>query len=117
VIQILLRPAILLLTANIVIWSMGLFTIPINAVLFTLMSHMWWDFKYPFLFGGLLGGLIMGVSVTMLEAISGLNSPLIDERKGTSKFYWRWLGLLPKGRHNRIAENLRIVQVYDTLWR
>jgi ubiquinone biosynthesis protein len=116
-IQILLRPAILLLTANIVIWSMGLFTILINAALFALMSHMWWEFKYPFLFGGLLGGLVMGIIVTILEAISGLNSPLIDEHKGTSKFYWRWLGLLPKGGHNRIAENLRIVQVYDTLSR
>jgi ubiquinone biosynthesis protein len=117
VIQILLRPAILLLTANVIIWSMGLFTILIDAMLFTFMSHMWWEFKHPFLFGGLLGGLVMGVSVTVLEAISGLNGPLIDERQGASKFYWRWLGLLPKGRRNRIAENLRIVQVYDTLRR
>jgi ubiquinone biosynthesis protein len=117
VIQILLRPVILLLTANIVIWSLGLFMIPINVVLFMLMSHMWWEFKYPFLFGGFLGGLVMGINVTILEAISGLNSPFIDERKGISKFYWRWLGLLPRGRHNRIAENLRIMQVYDTISR
>ena len=29
------------------------------------------------------------------------------EDSGKSKFYWRWFGALPKGRRNRIVDNLR----------
>ena len=58
----------------------------------------------------------MAITVTILEAIFGLDSPVIDDA-GKSKFYWRWLGLLPKGRRNRIVDNLRLKQVYDTIRR
>jgi ubiquinone biosynthesis protein len=118
--QIVLRPIILLLLAQLVVWSMGLFSIAINAILFyplAMLSRPWWHVAAPDTLWVLLAGAILGIVVTVFEGLSGLNSPLINEGQQTSKFYWRWLGLLPRNRRNRIAESLRILQVYDTLRR
>ena len=64
----------------------------------------------------LLTGAIMGITVTILEAIFGLDSPLVDEGP-QSRFYWRWLGKMPSGWRNMIIENLRTQRVYDTMRR
>jgi ubiquinone biosynthesis protein len=58
----------------------------------------------------------MAITVTILEGIFGLDSPVIDDA-GRSKFYWRWLGLLPKSQRKRIVDNLRLKQVNDTIRR
>jgi hypothetical protein len=50
----------------------------------------------------------------VLEALTGLDSPhIMDERR--SPFYWRWLGMLPTGRRNRIVENLRTQQMVSIM--
>jgi ubiquinone biosynthesis protein len=118
--QIFVRPVILLLTAQLIIWSMGLVSIAINAILFyplAMISRSWWIVATPEVLWVMLAGSILGIVVTLLEGVVGLNSPLISTGRQTSRFYWRWLGLLPRNRRNRIAESLRILQVYDTLRR
>ncbi len=60
--------------------------------------------------------MAMGILVMILEALTGLDSPyLMDGRR--SPFYWRWLGMLPTGRRNRIVENLRTQQMVNTIRR
>ncbi len=114
-----IRPLVLLVTGSLVIWTMGLFTFLINGLLFYLLSYLSPNLmviNYPSLLWMIIAGAIMAISVTILEAIFGLDSPVIDDL-GKSKFYWRWLGVLPKGRRNRIVDNLRLKQVYDTIRR
>jgi len=114
-----IRPLVLLVTGSLVIWTMGLFTFLINGLLFYLLSilspHMM-VINYPPLLWMIVAGAIMAVSVTILEAVFGLDSPVVDNL-GKSKFYWRWLGALPESRRNRIVENLRLMQVYNTFRR
>jgi ubiquinone biosynthesis protein len=114
-----IRPLVLLVTGSLVIWTMGLFTFLINGLLFYLLSYLSPNLmviKYPGLIWLIIAGAIMAFSVTILETIFGLDSPVVDDL-GKSKFYWRWLGLLPKDRRNRIVDNLRLKQVYDTIRR
>jgi len=114
-----IRPLVLLVTGSLVIWTMGFFTFLINGLLFYLLSYLSPNLMvitYPGLLWMILAGAIMAIAVTFLEAIFGLDSPVIDDL-GKSKFYWRWLGALPKGRRNRIVDNLRLKQVYDTIRR
>jgi len=114
-----IRPLVLLVTGSLVIWTMGLFTFLINGLLFYLLSYLSPNLmviRYPGLIWIIVAGAIMAITVTILEGIFGLDSPVIDDA-GKSKFYWRWLGYLPKGRRNRIVDNLRLKQVYDTIRR
>jgi putative membrane protein len=115
-----IRPLVLLVTGSLVIWTMGLFTFIINGLLFYLLSYLapiLMVIKYPGILSIIIAGAIMAVTVTILEGIFGLDSPVIDGAGKKSKFYWRWLGLLPKGRRNRIVDNLRLMQVYNTIRR
>ena len=114
-----IRPLVLLVTGSLVIWTMGLFTFLINGLLFYLLSYLSPNLMVinsPGLLSLILAGAIMAVTVTILEAIFGLDSPVVEDL-GKSKFYWRWLGMLPKGRRNRIVDNLRLMQVYSTIRR
>ncbi|NTU80666.1 MAG: hypothetical protein HGA45_15035 [Chloroflexales bacterium] len=114
-VQLLFQPVVLLLTARLMLWSMGLSSVLLNALFFALFVHPWWDFaRYPFVVGGLIGGTLAGLLITLLNALSGLDSPLLDPARQTSKAYWRWLGQLP---HGRLAEQVRIAQAYETMRR
>jgi len=110
---------VLFVTGTLVIWTMGLFTFVINGLMFYLLSILTPNLMIinsPAMLWVVLAGAIMGIVVTLLEAIFGLDSPIIDD-SGKSKFYWRWMGLLPKGRRNRIVENIRLKQAYDIIRR
>jgi ubiquinone biosynthesis protein len=114
-----IRPLVLLITGSLVIWTMGLFTFLINGLLFYLLSYLapiLMVISYPGILSIIIAGAIMAVTVTILEGVFGLDSPVIDGA-GRSKFYWRWFGLLPKDRRNRIVDNLRLMQVYATIRR
>jgi ubiquinone biosynthesis protein len=111
------RPVIVMLTARLVVWSMGLFIFVIQVGLFALLA---WAapnvirFRPPELVWFLLAGLTSAFAITITQAIFGLDSPMVtgDAR---SRFYWRWLGRLPMGRRNRIVENLRVYFILRTI--
>jgi len=118
-INALIRPLVLLLTGKLLLWTAGLFTWVINSFLLMALaavSPAITIVREPAVVWVLLAGAIMGITVTILEAIFGLDSPLVDEGS-QSRFYWRWLGKMPSGRRNRIIENLRTQQIYDTMRR
>jgi ubiquinone biosynthesis protein len=113
------RPFALLLTGRLVIGTMGLFTLIINGLLFYLLAELLPEvllINDPILLRSILAGALMALFVIILEALFGLDSPVIDG-SGESKFYWRWLGKVPPDYRKRIVANLRLKQDYDTVRR
>jgi uncharacterized membrane protein YvlD (DUF360 family) len=111
------RPIVVMLTARLVVWTMGLFIFAIQVVLFALLALAAPNvirFNPPEFLWLVLGGLTAAFAITITQAIFGLDSPIItgDAR---SRFYWRWLGRLPMGRRNRLVENLRVYFILRTI--
>lgn len=119
VMHALVRPAILFLTGRLYLWSMGLLALATDTFIFLLLSYTAptiWQVGGARLFSAIVGAMAMGLVIVVLEALTGLDSPrLIDAQR--SPFYWRWLGMLPTGRRNRIVENLRTQQMVRIMQR
>src|SRR5215212_545181 len=118
IINTFVRPLLLLLTGRLVVRTMGLFLFVNLLILFLVVD---WLFK-PFSVQGPtivwfgIASLIMSFLVVVMEAGLGLDTPMVaNETEG--RFYWRWVGFLPGGRRNRIAESLRLGQILDILSR
>ena len=115
------RPVILFLTGRLYIWSMGLLALVIDTFIFLIFSYVApavWLVGGSRLFSAALGALLMGVVVVSLEALLGFDAPPISAAASGDRrtpFYWRWLGLLPTGRRNRVVENLRTQQMIYTI--
>lgn len=111
------RPVILFLTGRLYIWSMGLLALVVDIFIFLLLSYLAptvWQVGGARLLSATLGAMLMGVIVIGLEALFGLDSPRVsDARK--APLYWRWLGMLPTGRRNRLVENLRTQQMINVI--
>lgn len=113
------RPVILFLTGRFYIWTMGLLALATDTFIFLLLSYMApavWQVGGTRLFAAIFGAMLMGLVILLLEALTGLDSPHVSEGR-RSPFYWRWLGMLPAGRRNRIVESLRTQQMVRTIQR
>jgi ubiquinone biosynthesis protein len=113
------RPLILFMTGRLYLASMGLLTVGVDTFLFLILSYaapIQWQIGPLRVFSALLGAAGMGLSVMLLEALTGIGSPHIQDVQ-KSPFYWRWFGLLPAGRRNIIAESLRTQYLANILWR
>jgi len=112
-----IRPLALLLTAKMVLRTMGLFAIIINTTLLWLLSWLAGDvFVIQHVFWLLLGGVILTVVLMVLESLFGLEMPAFHSEIET-QFYWRWVGYLSNGRRNKIADNLRAAQITKIIMR
>jgi ubiquinone biosynthesis protein len=111
----LIRPIIVLFTGRLLIRSLGLFLIVINAILLFLLSWLL-GWQVDSLLWLLWGGLVIGVGTALLDALFGLNRPLFRETKETSKL-WSWAIKVSGNRSNQLIANLRLQVVYDTLYR
>jgi ubiquinone biosynthesis protein len=118
IVNTLIRPVLLFVTGRLVIRTMGFFIFVNQLILFGIVDWLIHPFTVQaptFLWFG-IASLIMYFIVIGLEALLGLDIPMVaNETEG--KFYWRWLGLLPGGRRNRITESLRLGQILDILQR
>jgi ubiquinone biosynthesis protein len=115
IINALVRPLVLLLTARLLVRTMGWFAIVINAFLFWLMAWLVpsaFVIESPELLWVTIGGSVMALVMVVMEAFFGLDKPEFRS-KTESQFYWRWVGMLSSGRRNAIAENLRVAQISD----
>ncbi|MBK8989403.1 MAG: phage holin family protein [Chloroflexi bacterium] len=119
IINAFVRPLVLLLTARMLVRTMGLFAIVINAFLFWLLAWIAPSalvVTRPNLLWIAIGGTVMALVVMVMEAFFGLDKPEFRS-KTENQFYWRWVGLLSSGRRNAIAENLRVAQISDIIGR
>lgn len=113
----LVRPAILFFTGRLYIWSMGLLALATDVFIFLILSYLApavWQVGGSRLFSAILGAMLLGVIVMGLEVLLGFDAPRVTEVR-KSPFYWRWLGMLPTGRRNRLVENLRTQQIISTI--
>lgn len=118
-INALIRPAVLLFTARLLVRTMGIFALVVNAFLFWLLSIIApnsFIVESPKWLWIIFGSIIIALVVFLMEALFGLDKPAFhSETEG--QFYWRWVGLLSSGRRNAIAENLRTAQILDIIMR
>lgn len=111
------RPLLLFFSGGLYLWTLGFISVGLNALLFVYLAYVSAaPLELP---GGLfisagVGSVLMGLLVTLLEAVTGLDSPRRQAETRTTPPYWRWLELLP-GSRNRAVEGLRKVQLVTTL--
>jgi ubiquinone biosynthesis protein len=114
-----IRPLVLLLTARLLVRTMWLFALAINAFLFWLLVLLIpgaFAIESPQLLWIALAGVIVAMVLAVMEAFIGVDMPALGSQI-EQQFYWRWVGLLGGGRRNMIAENLRTAQVVDIISR
>ncbi len=118
-INALIRPVVLLFTARLLVRTMGVFALVINAFLFWFLSviapHAF-IVEPPQWLWIILGSIIVALVVFLMEAFFGLDKPAFHSET-EEQFYWRWVGMLSSGRRNAIAENLRTAQILDIITR
>jgi ubiquinone biosynthesis protein len=115
----LVRPFIVALTGRLVLSTMGAFLIVVNAISLWVVSVFvsgFGEIASPRLLWFFVAAVLFTVLSSLADAIFGLNVPLIDEQ-GEGRAIWRLLDALPTPRRNRIIENVRLQQVYDTIYR
>ncbi|NLG09587.1 MAG: hypothetical protein GX560_10105 [Deinococcales bacterium] len=108
------RPLLLFFGGRLYIWSLGLLSVAAIAVFFLVVAYLSPErLEVPGgeVFSGVMGGFMMGLVVTLLEALTGLDAPRQDTAERTTPRYWRWLSLFPGRRRNRAVEGLRTVQL------
>jgi ubiquinone biosynthesis protein len=113
------RPVLVALTGRWVLSTMGVALFGINAVslwIATLIVPEIAVAAHPRLLWFLVAAALFTVGTSLLDAIFGLNVPVVDE-SGRGRSIWRILDALPTPRRNRIIENIRLQQVYDTMYR
>ena len=113
------KPVIVALTGRLLIWSAGFFIVVVNALILWLVgrfSPLTLDVAEPTLLWLLLLAALYTILSSVLDAVLGLNRPSVDAaERGQS--IWRILDALPTPRRNAVLENLRMQQVYDTVYR
>ena len=111
--NVFLRPLIVLFTGRLIIRSFGLFVVVINAILLSVMA--WLDnWHVASVLTLLVGGLVIGIVLALLDALLGINRPFIHD---ADEHHWAWSALIKfsGNRSNQLIANLRFQQVYDCL--
>jgi ubiquinone biosynthesis protein len=112
-----LRPVIVILTGRLLLWSMGAFQVVVVAIVLWVVgriSPLHVTGADPTLLWLLLLAAVFGVIRMLLGAVLGMAGPPTQTEIGGR--VWRLLDGLPTPRRNALIENLRLQQVYDTLY-
>ena len=112
------RPVIVAFTGRLLLSTMGLFLVIVNALVLWVASLVAPDLA-AIATPGWLWLLVVAALYTILstvaDALLGLNRPRLEMTAG-SEALWRFLEALPTPRRNLIIENLRLQQVYDMVY-
>jgi len=112
-----LKPAIVILTGRLLLWSLGAFQVVVIAIVLwvvAIFSPLKVHLADPSFLWILLAAAMVGASRTVLGAISGMAGPPTQGEVGGR--VWQLLDRLPTPRRSALIENLRLQQVYDTLY-
>jgi ubiquinone biosynthesis protein len=115
----LVRPLIVALTGRLVLSTMGAFLVVVNALSLWVATLFVPDMAVtasPRLLWFFVAAVLFTILSSLADAIFGLNVPILDDR-GSGRSIWRFLDALPTPRRSRIIENVRLQQVYDTIYR
>jgi ubiquinone biosynthesis protein len=117
VIEAIVRPLALILTGRLLIRSMGLVMIVVNVALVLVAAAIApgsLSVAEPAWFWGTLLAFVFSVVNGVLQVVVGIDRPHVDV-SDRSRAVWRLLDRLPTPRRNKLVENLRLLQVYDTV--
>jgi ubiquinone biosynthesis protein len=117
-VQRFVRPVIVAFTGRLLLSTMGLFVVVINAIVIWIASLIAPDIAnvaQPVWLWLVVFAALYTVLTTVVDAALGLNRPPLATEE-TSPRLWRFLESLPTPRRNIIIENLRLQQVYDAIY-
>lgn len=77
-----IRPVLMMLSLPLLIVTLGLFTIVINALLLSLVSALVKDFKVDSFGAALLGALVISIISTVLHLLTGTGHARVEVRRG-----------------------------------
>src|SRR4051812_20603149 len=115
----LLRPVLFAVFGRLILRTVGLAVILVNALLFwvvaLLSEHLAepWIVPDPQLFWLFIDSLVVTAAVTVFNAFLGLDRPRLNSTGGDR--LWRFLERLPARRRNALLESIRMQEVYDTM--
>jgi len=115
--NVVVKPIIVAFTGRLLIWSVGLFSVVITAIIIWLVGRFTpldLHVASPYVLWLLVGAALVLVIGSALSALLGLTRPSLAPDRSTTGV-WSILDALPTPRRNAIIENLRLQQVYDTL--
>ena len=112
------KPVLQILTGRLTIATLGLFSFVIDAIVLGIiiwLSPTRWELYYGVI-TLLIAGALIAIFSTVLEAILGVDKPILDTSED-SPTYWRLISRLPLKRRNWLIENIRLQQTYSTISR
>jgi ubiquinone biosynthesis protein len=115
-ISALLRPALLLLTGQLLIWNAVVFVVVLDVLTF-LLAGMFGpaDWQYDGLLWLIFDAVLVGVTTTLVDALLGFDRPNLDPNHRRDAT-WQLIERLPLAQRSRLIENLRIEQLFETAW-
>jgi ubiquinone biosynthesis protein len=111
------RPIILVLAGRLLLRSMGLILIVVNVFLVWLAGLLApgeFVVAQPTWFWGTLIALVFSLLSSGIQIVVGIDRPQID-MSDRQRAIWRLLDRLPTPRRSKLVENLRLMQVYNTV--
>jgi len=121
VVNAIVRPVLFTLFGRLILRSLGIAVVAVNAVLFWLVAELSgilgdpWVVPDPRLLWLLVDSVVFTVALSVLSAFLGLDRPHLEARSDSRA--WRFLERLPVQRRNALIESIRLQEVYDTLSR
>jgi ubiquinone biosynthesis protein len=111
------RPVIVAFTGRLLLSTMGLFLVVVNAIVLWVAALLAPDLVV-IATPGILWLLVLAglytLLVSVVDAALGMNRP--HKLGGGTERVWRMLESLPTPRRNLILENLRLQQIYDAVY-
>jgi ubiquinone biosynthesis protein len=115
-ISALVRPALMLLTGQLLIWNAAVFIVLLHVLAFLLAGASGpSEWQYDSVLWLIFDAVLVGVTVTLVDALLGFDRPNIDPDSRRNAI-WQVIERLPLARRSRLIENLRIEQLYETGW-
>ena len=114
-----IKPLVIILFGQLLIRTMGLFTIVIATAGFALLiwfSPFAWAIEQPRWLWILMVAALMAVVVTLVDELLGLDQPQLDE-EGRGQLMWQWFDRIPGWATTELIENVRVEQVMRAIRR
>jgi ubiquinone biosynthesis protein len=112
------RPVIVAFTGRLLLSTMGIFLVIVNTIVLWVAALLAPDIATiasPQVLWFLVIGALYTLLTTIVRAVLGLNRPRLETGRGMPAM-WRLLDSLPTPRRSLIIENLRLQQVYETVY-
>ena len=111
------RPIVLVLAGRLLLRSMGLILIVVNVFLVFVAAWLApgeFVVAQPTWFWGSVIALVFTLLASGIQIVVGIDRPQID-MSDRQRAIWRLLDRLPTPRRSKLVENLRLIQVYNTV--